>query len=274
MPQISFDRRGSGPPIVLVHGLGSRWQVFAPILDRLAGSNEVIAVDLPGFGDSPLLAGVRPGPRGYAEWLAGWLADEGITRPHVVGSSMGGGIALELGRAGVASGVTAFSPVGFYGPAGRRWTQGLLTTLRAVGRVAGPVGDRLLDHPAGRTVLLSTMFGRPAAVDPAAARLDLAGLVGATAFAAARDDFAEYTLSAADDPGGLDGIPVTIAWGTRDVVLIHRTQSATARRVLPRARHLDLPGCGHLPFSDDPAACARIVHDDVAAGAATGEDLP
>lgn len=273
MPQISFDRRGSGPPIVLVHGLGSRWQIFAPILDRLAGSHEVIAVDLPGFGASPLLDGVRPGPRGYARWLTGWLADNDITRPHVVGSSMGGGIALELGRAGIASGVTAFSPVGFYGPAGRRWTQSMLTTLRAFGTVAGPVGDRLLDHRAGRVALLAAMFGHPGSVDPAAARLDLAGLVGATGFAAARDDFANYTLTAADDPGALDGIPVTIAWGTRDVVLIHRTQSATARRVLPRARHLDLPGCGHLPFSDDPAACARIVEDDVAAGAAAGEDL-
>jgi pimeloyl-ACP methyl ester carboxylesterase len=58
---------------------------------------------------------------------------------------------------------------------------------------------------------------------------------------------------------------VTIAWGTRDVVLVHRTQSARARKVFPFARHVDLPGCGHLPFSDEPAACARLVLEDAAA---------
>ncbi|HWU23168.1 MAG TPA: alpha/beta hydrolase, partial [Nocardioides sp.] len=65
-----------------------------------------------------------------------------------------------------------------------------------------------------------------------------------------------------DDPGALPGIPVTIAWGTRDVVLLHRTQSARARAVLPFAQHVDLPHCGHLPFSDDPAACTRLVLSD------------
>lgn len=259
MTQISHLRRGSGSPIVLVHGLGSRWQVFEPIIEPLAEHHEVVAIDLPGFGDSPALDTVRPGPRGYATWLAQWLADNGIRRPHVVGSSMGGGIAIELGRAGVASGVTAFSPVGFYGPLGRRWTQALLTTMRGAARVAGPTLDRLVGYPAGRAVLLSSMFGHPVRVDPDAARTDLAGLAGATSFAAARDDFANYVLDPGDDPGSLGEIPVTIAWGTRDIVLVHRTQSARARVVLPSARHIDLPCCGHLPFSDDPATCARLV---------------
>lgn len=259
MTQISHLRRGSGAPIVLVHGLGSRWQVFAPIIDLLADQHEVIAIDLPGFGDSPALDDVRPGPRGYAAWLTRWLADNEIRRPHVVGSSMGGGIAIELGRTGVASGVTAFSPVGFYGPVGRRWTQVLLTSMRGAARTAGPTLDRLVEYPAGRRVLLSSMFGHPVGVDPDAARSDLAGLAGATSFAAARDDFGNYLLDPGDDRGSLGEIPVTVAWGTRDVVLVHRTQSARARVVLPFARHLDLPGCGHLPFSDDPDTCARIV---------------
>lgn len=263
MTQIAHIRRGSGTPIVLVHGLGSRWQVFAPILDRLAEQHEVIALDLPGFGDSPALDRVRPGPRGYAEWLTEWLSDNEIERPHVVGSSMGGGIAIELGRAGVASAVTAFSPIGFYGTAGRRWTQGLLTGLRGGARLAGPALDRVVDHRVGRIALLSAVFGKPSRVTPAAARLDLAGLAGASAFPAARDDFDNYTLTFGEDFGALREIPVTIAWGTRDVVLIHRTQSARARVVLPFARHLDLPGCGHLPFSDEPEVCARTVIENV-----------
>ena len=262
--RISLDRRGSGDPIVLVHGIGSRWQCFEPILDRLGESHEVIAIDLPGFGASPLEGGVRPGPRGYADWLARWLTDNGIERPHVVGSSMGGGVGLELGRRGLASAVTAFSPVGFWRTAGLRWTQSVVTTLRMGARSSGPLLGRLVEHPVGRAALLSSMFGHPTRVSPEAARGDLAGLAGATAFQAARKDFGRYFFDAHGDPGHLPEIPVTIAWGTRDVVLIHRTQSARAREALPFARHVDLVGCGHLPFNDDPDTCARLVLEDAA----------
>ena len=57
----SYERRGAGDPIVLVHGLGSRWEVWEPILDRLAEQHDVIAVDLPGFGQASLERGVQPG---------------------------------------------------------------------------------------------------------------------------------------------------------------------------------------------------------------------
>lgn len=262
---INVHRRGSGHPIVLVHGIGSRWQCFEPVLDRLAEHHEVIGIDLPGFGGSPLLDGVRPGPQGYADWLAGWLTDNEIDRPHLVGSSMGAGVALELGRQGVASSVTAFSPVGFWRAPGLRWTQSMLTALRVGAQSAGPLLGRLVEHPAGRAALLGAMFGHPTRIPPDVARADLAGLAGASGFAAARQDFGSYFLSAEDDPGALVTIPVTIAWGTRDVVLTHRSQSARARQVLPSARHVDLAGCGHLPFYDDPAACARLVLEDAAA---------
>jgi pimeloyl-ACP methyl ester carboxylesterase len=268
MGAVSHERRGSGSPVVLVHGLGSRWQCFAPILDRLAEHHEVIAVDLPGFGDSPADPGVRPGPRGYADWLAGWLAEEGVERPHVVGSSMGGGVALELGRRGVASGVTAFAPVGFYGAPGLRWVQGSITAIRTAARVGRPAFDRAVDHAAGRVALLGVFFGHPTRVAPDAARIDIAGLTGATSFTQARNDFSHYRLTPGDDLGALPGIPVTVAWGTRDVILIHRTQSARSRAALPFAHHVDLPGCGHLPFNDDPATCARLVLE----GAAIAEE--
>lgn len=257
---VVHDRRGRGAPVVLVHGIGSRWQVFEPVLDLLADAgHETIALDLPGFGASPLLPGVEPGPRGYATWLAGWLAAEGIEQPHLVGNSMGGGIALELGRAGLAASVTAFSPIGFWGRPGARWAQGLVTTMRLAGRYARPVVDHAVENKAARGPLLAPFFGHPTRVDPDVARADVAALVAAPAFPAARASFGHYTLTRGDQPGGLADIPVTIAWGTRDVLLTHRTQSARARAALPGARHVDLPGCGHLPFADDPERCARVV---------------
>src|SRR4051812_529805 len=51
--ELVHERRGSGEPLVLLHGIGSRWQVFAPVIDDLAAEFEVWAVDMPGFGASP-----------------------------------------------------------------------------------------------------------------------------------------------------------------------------------------------------------------------------
>lgn len=254
---VAYERRGTGSPVVFVHGLGSRWQVFAPLLDAVAEHHEVIALDLPGFGATPAVPGVGHGPAAYAAWLAGWLQQIGVDRPHVVGSSMGGAIALELGRSGVAARVTAFAPAGFYRRAGITWTQGLLTTLRGLGR-ARPVMDRLVRTGVGRRLVLGSVVAHPGRVPPEVARDDVRALVGASSFGGARRALGSYRFGA-DGPGRLEKVPVTVAWGTRDYVLFHRAQSARARATLPFAQHVTLTGSGHLPFRDDPAGCARLV---------------
>ncbi len=258
--RVSFDRRGSGPPLVLVHGLGSRWQIFEPILDALADSHEVLSVDLPGFGESDPDGRFSPSPVGYAQWLAQLLDELGIASPHVIGSSLGGGVALELGRLGAASRVTAFSPIGFWGRPGLAWTKALITSIRRLS-APSPVADRLMANPSVRKVSLAPLFGHPGKVGFDEARGNAAALVRAESFRAARDSFDGYQWQPGQDFGRLVDIPVTIAWGTRDVTLLHRTQSRRAREVLPFARHLDLAGCGHLPFSDDPGLCAQVVLD-------------
>jgi len=255
---VSHDRRGSGDPLVLVHGIGSRWQVFEPVVDALARHHDVIAVDLPGFGATPLPAGLVPSPGAYAEWLAQWLDGLGVRRPHVVGNSMGGGIALEMARRGTASRVTAFSPIGFWRRPGRLWCQGVVTAMRGAGAVGGEPFRRSLSSRLVRTLGAAPMFGRPHRVDPHALRDDLAALVGATGFRQARASFADHRF--VPEPALVD-VPVTVAWGTRDVLLTHCTQSRRARRLLPAGRHVDLPGCGHLPFNDDPDACVRTILD-------------
>src|SRR5262245_53982044 len=110
---ITHERHGTGAPLVLVHGIGSQRRVWDPVIPALARERTVYAVDLPGFAGQPL-DGVDPSPRGQAENLAAWFAEEGIERPHVAGNSMGGAIALELARLGVISSATAVSPAGFW----------------------------------------------------------------------------------------------------------------------------------------------------------------
>lgn len=262
---MEIHRRGptgpaSGAPIVLIHGIGSRWQVFEPILDRLAADHEVFAIDLPGFGESPFEPGTTPTVDGYAARVAELITELGLERPHVVGNSMGGGIALELGRRGIASQVTAFSPVGFWTAGELRWAQAIITAMRAISTVARPLIGCANRSRVGRTALFSLFYGKPWLITPADADLAVEGLIGATAFVQARKGFHEYDLRAQPRTAdGLTHIPVTIAWGTRDAILPARRQSAAAHKVLPGARHLPLPGCGHLPFSDDPVVCADAV---------------
>ena len=256
---LNVERRGSGTPIVLIHGIGSRWQIFEPVMDALAVQHEVIAIDLPGFGASELCPGIEPGPYGFADWLEGWLAEEGITKPHVVGNSMGGGIALEMGRRGVAASATAFSPIGFWRTPGLVWTRLLLIALRSVAKVLDPILPALAAIPPLRAALIAGVIGHPFRVAKDVAVADARGLARASGFSRTLRRFPDYRLADTDEPGGLIDIPVTIAWGTRDVLLTYRTQSAHARRVLPFVRHVPIPTAGHVPFGDAPAVCADLI---------------
>ena len=67
--------RGTGEPLLLVHGTGSSLRVWVPLVDRLAARRSVFAVDLPGFGASPPLtsAGPPPAPAGFAGVLTDFL---------------------------------------------------------------------------------------------------------------------------------------------------------------------------------------------------------
>jgi len=88
---------GAGDPVLLVHGLGATKLSFLPTVAALAGSYRAISLDLPGFGDSakPLLAPYHP--PFFARSIVELMDALGIERAHVVGNSMGGRIALELG---------------------------------------------------------------------------------------------------------------------------------------------------------------------------------
>jgi pimeloyl-ACP methyl ester carboxylesterase len=72
---LAFERRGSGVPLVLLHGIGHHWRAWEPVIDLLADAHDVIAVDLPGFGRSPVPASRRyrgmPDPGSVSRWMAG-----------------------------------------------------------------------------------------------------------------------------------------------------------------------------------------------------------
>ena len=97
MTGLAFTRRGAGAPLVLLHGLGSSRRAWDPVVPALAERFDVLAVDLPGFGDSkPFPPQLEPHPAALAAAVDGLLEDLGIDAPHLVGNSLGGWVALEL----------------------------------------------------------------------------------------------------------------------------------------------------------------------------------
>ncbi|MFF2848143.1 alpha/beta fold hydrolase [Streptomyces sp. NPDC058001] len=254
---LSYARVGSGAPLLLLHGIGHHRQAWDPVIPALAAERDVIAVDLPGFGASPAL------PEGLAydlttvvPVLGALCAALDIERPHVVGNSLGGLLALELGREKLVRSVTALSPAGFWTRSERRYAFGTLLAMRQGARLLPvPAIRGLARTAAGRAALTSTIYARPGRRSPEAAVAETLALRDATGFfetlAAGRD-----VLFTDDIPE----IPVTVAWGTHDRLLLRR-QGIRAKHAIPGARLVRLPGCGHVPMSDDPALVARVILD-------------
>jgi len=94
---ISTLAAGAGDPVLLIHGLGATKVSFLPTAVTLASGFRTISLDLPGFGDSvkPVLA--RYHPQFFARSVVDLMDALAIDRAHVIGNSMGGRIALELG---------------------------------------------------------------------------------------------------------------------------------------------------------------------------------
>ncbi|MCX4834015.1 alpha/beta fold hydrolase [Streptomyces sp. NBC_00006] len=255
--RLAYERTGTGEPLLLLHGIGHHWEAWQPVLPILAAERDVIAVDLPGFGRSPAL------PDGLAYDLAGvvpvldaFCRHIGVERPHVAGNSLGGLLALDLGREKLVRSVTALSPAGFWTGAERRYAFGTLLAMRAGARAMPvPVIERLSRSAAGRAALTSTIYARPGRRSPEAVVAETLALREATGFRETLE--AGRAVLFQDD---IQELPVTIAWGTSDRILVRR-QGIRAKHVIPQARLIKLPGCGHVPMNDDPALVSRVILD-------------
>ncbi|WNI26047.1 alpha/beta fold hydrolase [Streptomyces sp. ITFR-16] len=254
---VAYERTGSGEPLLLLHGIGHHRQAWDPVVRILAVERDVIAVDLPGFGASPALPdGVPYDLATVAPLLGAFCESIGVDRPHVAGNSLGGLLALEMGREKLARSVTALSPAGFWSERERIYAFGTLRAMRlAAESMPLPLIEKLSRTAAGRTVLTSTIYARPARRTPQEAVSETLALREATGF--------HQTLAVGRDVRFTDdvpGLPVTIAWGGRDRLLLRR-QGIRAKHTLPGARLVRLPGCGHVPMNDDPALVSRVILD-------------
>lgn len=259
LPDLVFTRRGSGPPLVLLHGIGHRREAWNPVIDQLAEHFDVIAPDLSGFGQSPAFAGgVAYTMENASDHLADQFADWGIVKPHVVGNSLGGAIALELGARGLVSSVTALSPAGFFGHVGRLQALVPLVALRVLAFITPkPVLRFLASREWGRRLAGWMLYAHPERHTAEETYGDSLALKHATAFERTAMSGVSYSFDRQVP------VPTTIAWAVKDRILPY-AQSKTARERLPQARHIDLPACGHVPMADDPELIVRVIRQTIA----------
>jgi pimeloyl-ACP methyl ester carboxylesterase len=254
MDLLAHEREGSGPPLMLLAGIGMNRTAWRPVRSRLAAARELVLIDLPGFGDSAALPGDTDATiYALTDAVERCLPGLGLERPHVAGNSLGGAVGLELARRGAAASVTAISPAGFWSDLEGRFAHRSLQASWALARRIRPYAPRLLRRPRMRRLLYGQMFAHPEAMTPADALAHMDMFLHGYGFHATLPNAEGYEFPAGDLP-----VPATIAWGTRDALLLP-TQARRARERLPGAQHVWLHGCGHVPMSDDPDQVTAVI---------------
>jgi pimeloyl-ACP methyl ester carboxylesterase len=247
---------GSGPPVILVHGLGGAASNWIALARQLAQAARVLVPELPGHGGSSPLA-AAPNLNPYADRLATLLAREKMHRATVVGHSFGGSVALRLAmrHPGLVGGVVLAGAAGISSSRRAAVYGLLLTAFIQPGRRIAPFSTQIARSPRLRTLVFAGWGAAdPPALTPEAAKGFLDG-------PAKHSD----TLSAAralllEDPRSelhRLGCPCLVLWGARDTQVRVDDAFEYARRLGARLRVI--ADCGHLLIGERPDACADAI---------------
>ena len=252
--ELNHIRRGDGEPLLLVHGLGGSWRTWTPVLDELAAAREVIAVDLPGHGETPPLSGVTSVDT-LADAVTSFLETHDLEGVDVVGNSMGGRLVLELARRGDVGATVALDPGGFWTGWERYFFYATLAPSIRLVRSLQPVMDRLTDSAAGRTLLLAQLSARPWELPADVAREEMRTFADSPSF----DELLRRLAFGPGQPGteSTPG-PVVIGWGREDRVTLPRQAKRAANR-FPNARFYWFEESGHYPHWDAPEEAVRLI---------------
>ena len=256
--RISTAQAGAGPTVIAIHGLGASKASFLPTLEALADDFRVVAMDLPGFGDSDKPLGAAYHAPFFASAVVALLDALGEDRAHLIGNSLGGRVALEVGlrhperveRLGLLAPSLAWRRP-------RKWA-GPLKYVRPELGLLPHTPQRVVRAIVDRVVPGATEGWTAAGIDEFM-RAFLTPRGRAAFYATARQIYLE-------EPEGEKGFWTRLAglrpdalfvWGRQDrlvPIAFARHVSETA----PGARHLEL-NCGHVPQLERPRETHRAL---------------
>ncbi len=246
---------GEGPPIVFIHGLAGCWQNWLEQLPALAASHRVVALDLPGFGASPM-------PRekitisSYARAVDRAMEALGLGAAAVVGNSMGGFVAAELAIAFPQRVERALlvSPAGIstfgnrFGLRWAPWLRRLQAPLALQMRWASANADLLMHKPSLRQLILGGVASYPGRLPAALVAEQLRG-AGKPGFVDAFEALLDY-----DFRDRLPEIvcPTLVVWGEDDQLVPVRDADVYTE-LIPNARKAIFKDTGHVAMLERPA---------------------
>jgi pimeloyl-ACP methyl ester carboxylesterase len=260
----AYVRAGSGPVVLLLHGLGCDHTTWGPVIDSLSRTHTVIAPDLLGHGSSDKpRADYSVG--GYANGMRDLLTVLGIDTATVVGHSFGGGVAMQFGYQYperterlvlVGSGglgpevnpaIRAITTPGFQQVMGVLAAPGLRHVATTTMRVLARTGISQL-RDLGEVAAIYDSFKDPSA------RAAIRHVVRAVV------DWKGQIVTMADRAYLTEAMPMCVVWGADDRV-IPVAHASNASALAPTARVEIIPNAGHFPHRDHPERFARIVRD-------------
>jgi len=260
----AFRVAGSGPALLMIHGVGDSSATWEPVHAKLAQRFTVIAPDLLGHGASD-----KPradySAAAFANGMRDLLAVLGTDRVTVVGHSFGGGVALQLAYQypELVERLVLVSTGGVtrdVSPALRLAARPMGCEALAVLRTPGVLPAIQLFDRAVQTVLGSTRFGRDVA--------DVADVLGNLCEPRALSAFARTVRSVVDRRGQVvtmldrsylvQDVPVQVIWGEDDSV-IPVSHAHLAHAAMPGSRLEIFKDCGHTPFHNQPDRFVEIV---------------
>jgi pimeloyl-ACP methyl ester carboxylesterase len=253
---------------VLLHGLAERRQVFAWLVPLLAPHLRLVAIDLPGFGGSPPLAGGGFELAAVCGRVEAAIAELGLERPALLGHSLGGGVAVRYAseRPGALRALTLIAPAGLIATGAVRssWRR---PRTHAVGRrVIRAITPLVASRPGLRRRAFARVVGDSSSIDRALARELLLGAAQGRSTPAAG---IEIVYAGLRDRIALLTLPTLVVWGGRDHV-VSPHYGELLREALPDGRLLFLPETGHVPMCEEPEAVASAVLALLAPRAASG----
>jgi pimeloyl-ACP methyl ester carboxylesterase len=262
---ISITEAGSGPPVVMLHGLGATKVSFLPTVAALAPAHRAIAIDLPGFGDSDKPLRARYHAPYFARAVVALLDALELDRADLVGNSMGGRIALEVGLRTP----DRVNRLGLLAPSlawlrNRPWAPLLRLTAPQLGLLQ-PAPRAAVEAIVKRVVPGARNEWAAAGIDEFL-RSYLTPRGRAAFYAAARNIYLE-------EPRGPRGLwtrlpdlrpPSLFVWGRRDQ-LVPLAFAGHVREALPSAEHLELD-CGHVPQLEAPRQTHEALREFLAPG--------
>ena len=265
--QLAVRRAGTGPSVVLIHGMAGSLTTWDPVFAELARSCDVIAIDLPGHGTSSRLRG---------DYSLGSLAASvrdvldalDVKTATIVGHSLGGGIAMQfmyqfpercerlvlVSSGGLGREVTALLralavPGAGLALAGAARLQHQ-RQVAAAGRLVRPLARRVWND-------LPYMVRQMATLDDPETRSAFLATIKAVI------EVGGQGINATDRLHLATGLPMLIVWGEDDRI-IPSSHGSAAAALVPDCRFELVPGAGHYPHEDDPGLFARVLADFVA----------